>query len=175
MNDRVEIYTDGACSGNPGPGGWAAILVTRGREKEISGYEPSTTNNRMELTAAIAGLNCLNRPCRVQLVSDSAYLISAFTLGWIENWQRRAWRNSGNDPVSNRDLWQALLEAAKPHRIEWVKIAGHSGHPYNTRCDALAVGEINCHRETPATPASIDDTAPGKAAGVSNQRQEAQT
>jgi len=139
---QVEIYTDGACSGNPGPGGWAAILIAGGVEKEISGGEAATTNNRMELTAAIEALKKLNKPCQVRLYSDSAYLVSAFNQGWIRNWQRNGWRNAANDPVSNPDLWRALLDAAQPHTVEWIKVKGHSDNVYNNRCDKLAVAEI---------------------------------
>ncbi len=138
----VEIYTDGACSGNPGPGGWAAVLIASGSEKEISGSEPATTNNRMELTAAIEALNRLKKPCQVRLFSDSAYLVSAFNQGWLKNWQRNGWRNAANDPVSNPDLWQALLKATSDHEIEWVKVKGHADNVYNNRCDKLAVAEI---------------------------------
>lgn len=140
--DWVEIYTDGACSGNPGPGGWAAVLRSRGVEKEISGGEQSTTNNRMELTAAIEALRRLKKPCHVRLFSDSAYLVSAFNQGWLANWQRNGWRNAAGDPVSNPDLWQALLAAAKPHAIEWIKVKGHADNEQNNRCDKLAVAEI---------------------------------
>ncbi|MDD4138960.1 MAG: ribonuclease HI [Clostridiaceae bacterium] len=142
MRDTVEIYTDGACSGNPGPGGWAAVLMTRGVEKEISGHAISTTNNRMEMTAAIEALRKLKRPCRVRLYSDSAYLVSAFTQGWIQNWQRNGWRNAAGDPVSNMDLWQDLIKASDRHQIEWIKVKGHADNPYNNRCDKLAVAEI---------------------------------
>ncbi len=140
--DQVEIYTDGACSGNPGPGGWAAILRAQGVEKEISGNENSTTNNRMELTAAIQALQKLKKPCRVRIYSDSAYLVSAFNQGWISKWQRNGWRNAAGAPVSNSDLWQALLSAAQPHQIEWIKVKGHADNEMNNRCDKLAVAEI---------------------------------
>jgi len=140
--DQVEIHTDGACSGNPGPGGWAAILRARGAEKEISGSDQSTTNNRMELTAAIEALHRLKKPCHVKLYSDSAYLVSAFNQGWLSNWQRNGWRNAAGDPVSNPDLWQALLAAAQPHQIEWIKVKGHADNELNNRCDKLAVAEI---------------------------------
>ena len=146
MGEVVEIYTDGACSGNPGTGGWAAILVARGVEKTISGSAVATTNNRMEMTAALEALKRLKRPCVVNLYSDSAYLVSAFTRGWIENWQRNGWRNAAKDPVSNTDLWQELLQAAKPHRVTWIKVQGHADHEYNNRCDKLAVAEIKKFR-----------------------------
>lgn len=139
---QVDIYTDGACSGNPGPGGWAAILLSGGHEKIISGGVPATTNNRMELTAAIEALKCLKKPCQVRLFSDSAYLVSAFNQGWLQNWQRNGWKNAANDPVSNPDLWQELLAASNPHRMEWIKVKGHADNPYNNRCDKLAVAQI---------------------------------
>ena len=143
MPDQVDIYTDGACSGNPGPGGWAAILVARGVEKTISGSELSTTNNRMEMTAAIEALKQLKRPCQVRLYSDSAYLVSAFTRGWLDNWQHNGWRNAARDPVSNMDLWQDLLQQAGRHQVEWIKVRGHADHEYNNRCDQLAVAQIS--------------------------------
>lgn len=147
MADLVEIYTDGACSGNPGPGGWAAILMARGFEKTISGGQASTTNNRMELTAAVEALSCLKKPCQVRLFSDSAYLVSAFTKGWLANWQNNGWKNAAGDPVSNLDLWQLLLAAASPHQVDWVKIKGHADDELNIRCDRLAVAEIKKIRQ----------------------------
>ncbi len=139
---KVQIYTDGACSGNPGPGGWAAILVANGKEKEISGPADSTTNNRMELTAAIEGLKALKIPCDVTLYSDSSYLVNAFTQDWIISWKKNGWRNASKAQVSNMDLWMILDELADYHKITWEKIKGHSGHPYNNRCDKLAVQAI---------------------------------
>jgi ribonuclease HI len=150
----VEIYTDGACSGNPGPGGWAAVLIARGTEKEISGNAAATTNNRMELTAALEALRRLKKPCQVRLYSDSAYLVSAFTKGWLVNWQRNGWKNAANDPVSNMDLWQEILAAAGPHQIEWIKVRGHADNAYNNRCDQLAVAEIKKMRQ-PVPPADL--------------------
>lgn len=138
----VEIYTDGACSGNPGPGGWGAILVSGEKEKEISGSAESTTNNRMELIAAIEALKRLKKPCRVKLHSDSAYLVNAFRLGWLINWKRNGWKNSTKQTISNLDLWQELDRLSGIHGIEWIKVKGHSGHEYNERCDALAVTAI---------------------------------
>ncbi len=138
----VEIYTDGACSGNPGPGGWAAILLAKGKEKELSGYEESTTNNRMELTAAIEGLKALKVPCRVRIYSDSAYLVNTFNLKWIDNWRNNGWKNSSKSPVSNIDLWQSLDELNNRHEILWIKVKGHSDNEYNNRCDKMAVEEI---------------------------------
>ena len=142
----VEIYTDGACSGNPGPGGWAAILCYAGREKEVFGSEAMTTNNRMELLAAIRGLEALKEPCRVALYSDSAYLIRAFTEDWIGRWQVSGWKTAANKPVENIDLWQALLDAVQAHEVTFHKVAGHSDHSYNERCDALARQESKRQR-----------------------------
>jgi ribonuclease HI len=148
MLENVEIYTDGACSGNPGPGGWAAILLARGKEKVISGGEASTTNNRMEITAAVEALTRLKKPCSVRIFSDSAYLVSSFTQGWIMNWQKNNWKNAAGDPVSNQDLWRELLQAAAQHQIEWIKVKGHQDHELNNRCDKLAVAEIRKMRQT---------------------------
>ena len=142
----VSIYTDGACKGNPGPGGWGAILVCGTVEKELSGGEANTTNNRMELTAVITALEALKRPCRVTLTSDSTYVISSVTRGWLANWQKRGWKKSGGEPVPNRDLWEKLISAMEPHSIEWVWVRGHNGHPYNERCDALAVAAAETFR-----------------------------
>jgi ribonuclease HI len=138
----VEIYTDGACSGNPGPGGWAAILVASGKEKEVSGFEMSTTNNRMEMTAAIEALKKLKKPCDVSIYSDSAYLVNAFLQGWLTSWKRNGWKNSAKQPVSNMDLWLELDQLSMTHRITWYKVKGHSDHEYNNRCDALAVAQV---------------------------------
>ncbi|MBN1892237.1 MAG: ribonuclease HI [Clostridiales bacterium] len=140
MNDRpeVSIYTDGACSGNPGPGGWGAILVSSGIEKEISGGDRSTTNNRMELVAAIEALKHLNKPCVVHLYSDSAYLVNAFRLGWLRSWKQNSWKNSTKQIVSNLELWKELDRLSQIHKIDWIKVKGHSGHEYNERCDSLA-------------------------------------
>ncbi len=135
---RVEIATDGACKGNPGPGGWGAVLrAADGRERELSGGEAETTNNRMELLAAIEGLNALKRPCRVILSTDSRYVMDGLTK-WIKGWQKNGWKTAARQPVKNAELWQALLAAAKPHRIEWVWVKGHAGHPDNERADRLA-------------------------------------
>lgn len=139
---NVQIYTDGACSGNPGPGGWAAILVARGTEKELSGFVDSTTNNRMELTAAIEGLKALKKPCDVTVFSDSSYLVNAFTQQWIVNWKKNGWKNASKAPVSNMDLWLILDELNSYHNIAWEKVKGHSDHPFNNRCDKLAVQAI---------------------------------
>lgn len=143
---HVKIYTDGACSGNPGPGGWAAILLAKGAEKIISGYDQATTNNRMELTAAAEALSMLHKPCDVSLYSDSAYLVSAFNQKWLDNWQNNGWKNSAGQPVSNPDLWQRLLALSKMHSISWIKVKGHSDNEFNNRCDQLAVAEIKNNR-----------------------------
>ncbi len=133
----VEIATDGACKGNPGPGGWGAVLRMGTRERDLSGGEPLTTNNRMELMAAIEGLRALKKPCRVMLSTDSRYVMDGLTK-WIHSWQRNGWKTADKKPVKNADLWQALLEAARPHRIEWKWVKGHAGHPENERADKLA-------------------------------------
>ncbi len=142
----VHLYTDGACSGNPGPGGWGAILRYGEAEKELSGGEPETTNNRMELTAAIRGLEALREPCRVILTSDSRYLIDAVTKGWLSSWQRRGWKRGKNEPVLNVDLWQRLLPLLERHQVEFVWVRGHAGHPENERCDRMAVAESAKYR-----------------------------
>ncbi|HEX9639068.1 MAG TPA: ribonuclease HI [Acidobacteriota bacterium] len=142
---QVELFTDGACSGNPGPGGWAVVLRSGRRTKELSGGTARTTNNRMELMAAIAGLEALQRPCRVTLTSDSSYLIRGMT-EWIDGWRARGWRSAAKKPVENRDLWERLAAASTPHRIRWQWIRGHAGHPENERCDALARREIERFR-----------------------------
>ncbi|MEE9140201.1 MAG: ribonuclease HI [Alphaproteobacteria bacterium] len=137
----VEIFTDGACSGNPGPGGWAAILRYRGVEKEIAGGEPGTTNNRMELMAAIMALETLKRPSRVELSTDSDYLRKGIT-EWIHAWKERGWKTAARKPVKNKDLWQRLEAACRPHEVAWHWIRGHVGHPQNERADELARGAI---------------------------------
>lgn len=139
MRKFVEIFTDGACSGNPGPGGWGVVLRFGSHEKELSGGERETTNNRMELTAAIEGLSALKEPCDVRLVTDSKYVADGITKGWAESWQKNGWRKADKKPALNPDLWEKLLMLIKKHNvtIEWVK--GHAGHPENERCDKLAV------------------------------------
>ena len=133
----VEIATDGACKGNPGPGGWGALIRSGSSERELAGGEKLTTNNRMELTAAIEGLNALKRPCHVVLSTDSRYVMDGLTK-WIKGWQKNGWKTAAKQPFKNADLWQALLDAAKPHRIEWLWVKGHAGHPDNERADKLA-------------------------------------
>ena len=137
----IEIYTDGACSGNPGPGGWGVVLLYQGNKKELAGYQPETTNNRMELFAAIQGLAALREPCEVTLYSDSSYLINAFEKQWLDNWQRNGWKTSSKSPVENQDLWKLLLHV-KNHRVRFVKVKGHSDNAYNNRCDEMAVAAI---------------------------------
>ena len=138
---EVDVFTDGACRGNPGPGGWAAILRYRETEKELSGFASDTTNNRMEMTAAIEGLAALKRPCRVRLYSDSQYLRDGITK-WIGVWKRRGWRTADKQPVKNIDLWQQLDAAAARHKVSWIWVRGHSGHLENERADALARARI---------------------------------
>ncbi len=138
----VTLDTDGACRGNPGPGGWGALLVCGEVEKELSGAEPETTNNRMELMAAIRGLEALKRRCKVRLVTDSKYVRDGIT-EWIHNWKRRNWKTAGNKPVKNQDLWQRLDALTEAHEIEWTWVKGHSGHPENERADQLAVAAID--------------------------------
>ena len=135
--DRVTIYTDGACSGNPGPGGWACILVMGPHEKELMGHEDSTTNNRMELQAVISGLEALKRPCHVTVVTDSQYVRGGIT-EWMRTWEANGWRTSDRKPVKNKDLWLKLREVSKGHVFDWQWVKGHAGHPQNERCDELA-------------------------------------
>ena len=138
---KVELYTDGACRGNPGRGGWGAILVYAGREKELSGGEPMTTNNRMELLAVISALEALKEPCSVEVVSDSKYVVDAIDKGWLWDWEKRGWKKADKKPVLNVELWQRLLPLLAKHRVCFTWIQGHAGHPYNERCDAIAVQE----------------------------------
>ncbi|MFZ5988588.1 MAG: ribonuclease HI [Bacillota bacterium] len=139
---KVIIYTDGACSGNPGDGGWGAVLKYGQHEKEISGFEKDTTNNKMELKAAIEALRLLKEPCEVELFSDSAYLVNGFLQNWIKNWKSNGWRTSSKDEVKNVELWQELDRLSNVHKIKWIKVKGHSDNEYNNRCDKLATGEI---------------------------------
>jgi ribonuclease HI len=142
---QVEIFTDGACKGNPGPGGWGAILRSNGTERELSGGEALTTNNRMELLAAIEALKALKKPCHVQLWTDSNYVRDGITR-WIHGWRRNGWKTADKKPVKNAELWQALLEACAPHRIDWHWVRGHAGHPENERADRLASAEAEARR-----------------------------
>lgn len=139
---KVTIYTDGACSGNPGDGGWGAVLKHGDAIREISGYEKDTTNNRMELKAVVEALKCLKESCDIELFSDSAYVVNAFNNGWIENWQKNGWRNAGKKPVKNKDLWTELIELADKNKIKWLKVKGHADDEYNNRCDELATSAI---------------------------------
>ena len=137
---QVEVYTDGACSGNPGPGGWGAVLKYGAHERELSGGEASTTNNRMELTAVIEGLSALKEPCDVTLTSDSKYVLDAIEKGWARSWKRNGWRKADKKPALNADLWDRLLTLLDIHTVRLVWVRGHQGHPENERCDQLAVG-----------------------------------
>jgi ribonuclease HI len=145
MNKKhVTIYTDGACSGNPGPGGWGAVLLYGKHRKEISGFKALSTNNEMELSAALQALDTLKEKCRVDLYSDSAYLINAFTQGWVEDWKANGWKRK-KDPLKNRELWIELDRQNSMHDIKWIKVKGHSDNVENNRCDELATGEIEKH------------------------------
>lgn len=145
--DKIEMYTDGACSGNPGPGGWGTILRFGSAEKELSGGERSTTNNRMELTAAIEALSALKEPCRVTLTSDSKYLTDAVTKGWVYSWKKKGWKKSDGKAVLNPDLWEKLMSLLAVHDVTFVWVKGHAGHPYNERCDAMAQNESGKYGE----------------------------
>ncbi|NTV01728.1 MAG: ribonuclease HI [Chlorobiaceae bacterium] len=138
MEKKIIIYTDGACSGNPGKGGWGTLLMYGQATKEISGYDPATTNNRMELLAAIRGLEALKESCRVELYSDSAYLVNAINEGWLNRWVKNGWKTAAKKPVENIDLWQDILKLIRLHRVTFHKVKGHSDNPYNNRCDELA-------------------------------------
>ena len=152
MSALITIHTDGACSGNPGPGGWGALLEWKGHEKELFGGEPETTNNRMELKAAIEALNALKRPSKVRLVTDSVYVRDG-GMKWIHGWKKKGWKTAAKKPVKNADLWQALDEAARRHTIEWVWVKGHTGDPGNERADALARAGIAALKGEADTPA----------------------
>lgn len=140
--DKVVIYTDGACSGNPGPGGWGTILMYKDIKKEISGRNDNTTNNIMEMTAVIEGLKMLKHECEVDIYSDSAYVVNAFNQGWIYNWQKNNWKTAGKDPVKNKELWEELYTLIKKHKVTFIKVKGHADNPYNNRCDELARNAI---------------------------------
>ena len=140
--EKVVIYTDGACSGNPGPGGWGAILMYKGTKKEISRAKNNTTHNVMELTAALEGLKMLKFPCEVELYSDSAYLVNGFLQGWIYNWQRNNWKTSNKEPVKNKEIWQELYKMTQIHEVKFIKVKGHADNDFNNRCDELARNAI---------------------------------
>ena len=142
---KVQIYTDGACSGNPGPGGWGAVLMYGGAKKELSGGEASTTNNRMELISVIMALEALREPCKVELLTDSKYVANAINLGWLESWRKRGWKRKGGD-VKNLDLWIKLLPLMEKHEVSFIWVKGHSENEFNNRCDELAVTESRLHR-----------------------------
>lgn len=139
---EVTIYTDGACSGNPGPGGWGAILMYNGIEKEISGAQKDTTNNIMEITAVLEALKLLKMECDVKVYSDSAYVVNAFNQGWIYNWKKNNWKTAGKDPVKNQELWEELYDLTQKHKVEFIKVKGHSDNEFNNRCDFLATSAI---------------------------------
>ena len=143
---RVTLYTDGACSGNPGIGGWGAVLIYNGKEKRISSAEDNTTNNRMEVTAVIEGLKCLKEPCEVGVYSDSAYTVNAFNNGWVYGWARLGWRKADNKPLLNEDLWQELYSLSKIHKLNFIKVKGHSDNEYNNICDKLATDAVKNFR-----------------------------
>ena len=138
---HIDIYTDGSCRCNPGPGGWGAILVYKGIEKELCGGEENTTNNRMELTAVIKALQALKEPCDITLTSDSKYVLDALTNGWAESWRSKGWKKADKSPALNPDLWEILLNEVQKHQITYVWVKGHAGHPYNERCDEMAQNE----------------------------------
>ena len=139
---KVTIYTDGACSGNPGPGGWGAILMYENIKKEISGANENTTNNIMEITAVLEALKLLKVECEVEIYSDSAYVVNAFNQGWIKNWQKNNWKTAGKEPVKNRELWEELYKLTEKHKVEFIKVKGHSDNEFNNRCDELATSAI---------------------------------
>lgn len=139
---KVTLYTDGACSGNPGIGGWGAVLMFKGVEKRISGAEAETTNNRMEMTAVIEGLKCLKEPCEVDVYSDSAYTVNAFSEGWIYGWEKNGFKKSDNKPVLNEDLWRVLLDLTRKHKVKFIKVKGHADNEYNNICDKLATTAV---------------------------------
>lgn len=138
MEEKIIIYTDGACSGNPGPGGWGAILMYKGAKKEISGGKKDTTNNIMEITAVIEGLKQLKKQSEVQVYSDSSYVVNTFKQGWIYNWMKKGWRTASGEPVKNKELWQELYDLTQKHKVEFIKVKGHSDNEFNNRCDEMA-------------------------------------
>jgi len=139
---KVTLYTDGACSGNPGVGGWGAVLIFKGTEKRISGAENQTTNNRMEITAVIEGLKCLKEACEVEIYSDSAYTVNAFNSGWVYDWQKNGWKKNDNKPLLNADLWQELYALSVKHKLSFIKVKGHADNEYNNICDKLATDAV---------------------------------
>lgn len=140
--EKVIIYTDGACSGNPGPGGWGAILMYNGNKKEISGAKNNTTNNVMELTAALEGLKMLKFPCEVELYSDSAYLVNGFSQGWIYNWKKNNWKTANKEPVKNKEIWEEIYNLTQIHKVKFIKVKGHADNEFNNRCDEMARNAI---------------------------------
>ena len=152
MKKQIEIFTDGACSGNPGPGGWGAVLRFNGHEKELSGGERQTTNNRMEMTAVISALEALKEPCKVTLYSDSKYIIDSVNKGWAKGWRARGWKKSSNEPALNPDLWDKLLNLLDIHEVTFIWVKGHAGHSENERCDTLAVKAREKFSQGIATP-----------------------
>ena len=166
---NVIVYTDGACSGNPGPGGWGVVLSYGGKSKELSGSVPNTTNNRMELFAVISALGALKEPCKVTVYSDSTYVVNAFGEGWIDNWQKNGWLNSAKKPVENSDLWKLLLQIIKikKHEMSFNKVKGHSDDPLNNRCDELARAAIRDYRRMNGE--AVEDDEPATAAPAAPQ------
>lgn len=148
---KVVLYTDGACSGNPGVGGWGAVLIYNGTQKEISGYEDETTNNRMEITAVVEGLKALKYPCEVEIHSDSAYVVNAFSEGWIYGWKKHGWKKSDGKDVLNRELWEKLDELCRVHKTEFIKVKGHADDALNNRCDFLATSAVKKRKEELST------------------------
>ena len=144
---KIDIYTDGACSGNPGPGGWGTVLIYKNNIKQISGFAPNTTNNRMEIFAVIKGFDALKQKCEINVFSDSAYVVNAFNKGWLDSWQNRGWKKADKKPVENQDLWRQLLLYVNKHKVTWHKVKGHADNEYNNLCDKLATDEIKQFRE----------------------------
>lgn len=144
---KVDLYTDGACSGNPGAGGWGYVLMCKTKEKRMSGFEENTTNNKMELTAVIEGIKAIKKSCNLTIYTDSAYVHNAFTQGWIENWQNNGFKNAQKKPVANKELWLELISLLEKHQVTWVKVKGHADNYYNNICDKLATDEIKMHSQ----------------------------
>lgn len=162
----VTIYTDGACSGNPGAGGWGAVLIYGDYKKEISGYDDATTNNKMEMTAVIKALGMLKTKCNVKLYSDSAYVVNSINENWLATWKNNGWRGSDKKPVKNQELWLELDKLLQVHSVEFIKVKGHADNEYNNRCDALATGEIAKH--LPAVPEPLNEDAASESASNEN-------